>query len=44
LTHRAEKGRGWRRESPTMTIFWIIVMVLAVAAIVWLVGRRRRAA
>jgi len=27
-----------------MTIFWIIVMVLAVAGIVWLVARRRRAA
>jgi len=24
-----------------MTIFWIIIMIVAVAAIVWLVSRRR---
>jgi len=24
-----------------MTIFWIIVMIIAVAAIVWLISRRR---
>jgi uncharacterized protein (TIGR03382 family) len=27
-----------------MTVFWIILMVLAVVGIVWLVARRRRAA
>jgi hypothetical protein len=26
-----------------MTVFWIILMVLAVAGIVWLLARRRRA-
>jgi len=24
-----------------MTIFWIIIMIIAVAAIVWLISRRR---
>jgi hypothetical protein len=31
------------RRARVMTIFWIIVVLVAVAVIIWLVSRRRRA-
>jgi hypothetical protein len=44
----AEDSPVWARirfrssdRKAEMTIFWIIVMIIAVAAIVWLISRRR---
>jgi hypothetical protein len=42
LGEKRSTSRGG--ESAPMTVFWIIVLVVALGAIVWLVARRRRAA